>query len=182
MCSVGIVKTGRMYSCEDRCEVTCEYEGHDQMGEGECPGDNRLLCYSGHCWLVFTYYSTIVLSLVMSLFNFCICSFLAIYGYGYALRGQDGSFVAHAIAVFLKYRKETLDTFVWSVVFLIFSVNLLAFVKVGLLAVAAVTLFSVLILGGLCKGLAIFQLMRVRCNGIGRCIKRGLSDFSREVP
>ena len=60
--SVGIVKTGRMYSCEDRCEVTCEYKGHNLMGEGECQGDNWLLCYSGHCWLVFSYYSIIVFS------------------------------------------------------------------------------------------------------------------------
>ena len=70
-----------MYSCEDRCEVTCEYKGHNLMGEGECQGDNWLLCYSGHCWLVFSYYSIIVFSLVMSLYNFCICSFLGIYGY-----------------------------------------------------------------------------------------------------
>ena len=166
---VGIIKTGKMYACEDRCATACELERR----ENTCPGGDDFFCYTGHCWLVSFYYSVIVISCCTSLYNFCLCSFLAIYGYGYALRGTDGSFVGRAIAVFLKYRSESQRTFVA-------SVDLLAFIKIGIQAFAAVILLTSVVMVGMYKGVYIFRLMRISGGLVGGDVKL-LSDSTADA-
>ena len=62
--------------------------GTGEGDRGTCPTGIDFWCHSTHCWVVSVYYGFVSLSLLVSLYCFCIASFVALYGYGYALRGS----------------------------------------------------------------------------------------------
>jgi hypothetical protein len=156
-CWMGLIKSGELF------RAACSSVA-DELTHVGCDGNTT--AHHRDPNLVAAFYVADSLALVVSLYNFSLCAFITIYGYGYALRGPAGS-LARSVAVFLKHRTETLVTFVASIVLLMIAAAILTWLKVTWWGLIAAAVFALALLLGAAKVNALYRTLRIGKEVVG---------------